>query len=347
MILPQTYLAALFVTILGMICWGLWANTFKLSRWRFELYYFDFAIGMVAAAVILAFTVGSMGFDGFTFMDDLMHAGKRQWFYSFIGGVIFNLGNMLLIGAVAISGMGVAFPISMGIALIIGAVTSYLARPMGPPSMIFGGCAVVLAAAVVAGAVHGFMSTIRHEEEARAGKAKSTRRPGGAKGVVVAVISGILMGCFYPLLRRSSEGDLGLGPYAIAFLLAVGVFLSTFVFNLFFMNLPMQGDPVEFADYFRGGIKSHVMGWIGGAVWITGAAAAFSAANPGAFQIGAPLNVALIQQSAVVAALCGILVWREYGKGDTKVQATLGLMLVLYALGVGLISSAPLLMRGA
>lgn len=347
MILPQSYLAALLVTLLGMLCWGLWANTYKMSRWRFELYYFDFAVGMVAASVILAFTVGSMGFDGFTFMDDLMHAGKRQWFYSFIGGVVFNLGNMLLMGAIAVSGMGVAFPISMGVALIIGVVTSYVSRPIGPPSVIFGGCCVVLAAAIVAGVVNGFMSDIRHEEEARAGKAKSTRRPASAKGLVVAFISGILMGCFYPLLRRASEGDLGLGPYAIAFLFAAGVFLSTFVFNLFFMNLPMQGEPVEFADYFRGDIKSHFMGWVGGALWITGAVAAFSAANPSSFQIGPPLNVALIQLSALVAALCGILVWREFGKGDVRVKVTLGLMLALYALGLGLISSAPLLMRGA
>ena len=347
MILPQSYLAALLVTLLGMICWGMWANTYKMSKWRFELYYFDFAIGMVAASVILAFTVGSMGFDGFTFMDDLMHAGKRQWFYSFIGGVVFNLANMLLMGAIALSGMGVAFPISMGLALIIGVVTSYLARPIGPPAMIFGGCAVVLVAAIVAMAVNKFMSDIRHEEDARAGKAKSTRRPGGAKGIVVAVVSGLLMGCFYPLLRKSGEGDLGLGPYAIGFLFALGVFLSTFVFNLFFMNLPIQGDPLEFADYFRGGIKAHLLGCVGGALWIAGAVAAFSAANPGSFQIGAPLNVALIQLSAVVAALCGIMVWHEYGKGDVKVHATLGLMLVLYALGLGLISSAPLLMRGA
>lgn len=347
MILPQNYLAALLVSLLGMICWGMWANTYKMSRWRFELYYFDFALGMLAASVILAFTTGSMGFDGFTFMDDLMHSGKRQWFYSFVGGIIFNLGNMLLMAAIALSGMGVAFPIALGIALIMGVVESNLIRSMGAPGMVFGGCAIIFGAIIAGAAVNKFMSDIRHEEEARAGKAKSTRRPGGLKGVVVGVISGILLGSFYPLLRKASAGDLGLGPYAIAFLFALGVFFSTFVFNLFFMNLPVQGEPVDIAEYFRGGIKSHVMGWMGGGIWILGAVAAFTAANPNSFQIGPPGNLALIQASTLVAALCGVLIWKEYGKGDAKVQATLGLMLVLYAIGLGLISSAPLLVHGA
>lgn len=347
MILPQTYLVALTVTILGMMCWGLWANTFKLAQWRFELYYFDFAIGMMLASLLLAFTAGSMGFDGFTFMDDLLHAGKRQWFYGFMGGVIFNFANMLLMGAISISGMGLAFPITMGLALTVGVITSFFARPTGSPYLIFGGCAIVLASILVGVIINKFMSDIRHEEEAKAGKAKSTRRPSGVKGAVVAIIAGVLMGFYYPLLGKATEGDLGLGPYSLCVLFATGVFLSTFIFNLFFMNLPLQGEPVEFSDYFGGRVAAHLMGLLGGALWLLGAAATFAAANSTSFQIGPPANVALIQGSAIVAAVCGIFVWHEYRQGDVRVQASLGLMLILYALGLGLISSAPLLMHRA
>jgi glucose uptake protein len=248
MILPQTYTAALFLMILSMLCWGSWANTYKVSKWRFELYYFDFSLGLLITSIVIAFTVGSMGFDGFTFLDDMFHAGKRQWLYGFMGGVIFNLANMLLMAAIAVAGMAVAFPIGIGLALIIGVVFNYIIKPAGSPLMIFGGCALIVAAILVCAAAYRFISNIRHEEEARAGRAKSTRRPVAMKGVVIALFSGVLMGMFFPLVEKGKEGELGLGPYSIAVVFAGGVFLSTFVFNLFFMNLPIEGEPVDFMD---------------------------------------------------------------------------------------------------
>ena len=252
MILPQTYAVALCLMILSMLCWGSWANTYKASKWRFELYYFDFSVGLLALALILAFTVGSMGFDGFTFLDDMFHAGKRQWFYGFVAGVVFNLANMLLMGAIAVAGMAVAFPVAIGLALIIGVVSNYAIKPAGNPTMIFGGCGLIIAAIIVCATAYRFISNIRHEEQAKAGRAKSTRRPASLKGVIIALVSGVLMGLFYPLIEKGKEGELGLGPYSIAVVFAIGVFLSTLVFNLFFMNLPIEGEPVDFMDYFKG-----------------------------------------------------------------------------------------------
>ena len=234
MILPHTYAAALALMFLSMLCWGSWANTYKASKWRFELYYFDFSLGLLVFALVLAFTAGSLGFDGFTFIDDMFHSGKRQWLYGFAAGAIFNLANMLLIGAIAIAGMAVAFPIAIGLALIIGVVSNYALKPLGNPTMIFGGCTLVLAAILVSAAAHKSISDIRHEAEAKAGRAKSTRRPTAVKGVIVALVSGVLMGLFYPIVQKGTEGDVGLGPYSIATVFAVAYsFLRSYsIFSL-------------------------------------------------------------------------------------------------------------------
>jgi glucose uptake protein len=345
MILPQTYSAALALMILSMLCWGSWANTYKVSRWRFELYYFDFSVGVLVFALALAFTAGSMGFDGFTLIDDMFHAGKRQWLYGLAGGVVFNLANMLLIGAIAIAGMAVAFPIAIGLALIIGVVSNYLIKPAGNPMMLFSGCALVVAAILVSAAAHKAISDIRHEKEAKAGRAKSTRRPAAAKGVLVALVSGVLMGLFYPIVQKGTEGDLGLGPYAIALLFSFGVFLSTLVFNLFFMNLPLEGDPVEPMDYFSGSPRAHLMGFLGGGLWILGAVSSFVAAAAENVHIGPAVSYGMGQGSTLISALWGIFLWNEFRGGDAKVKALLGLMLVFFALGLGLVATAPLVGR--
>src|SRR5271157_206214 len=152
MILPQTHAAVLFLMILSLFCWGSWANTYKLAgKWRYELYYFDFALGMVIAAFLYAFTVGNLGYDGFSFVDDLMHAGKRQWLYGFMGGVIFNLGNMILMSAVSVAGMAVAFPVGRGGATIVGTAVGYAGGRAGSPALLLAGCALI-AGAIVASA---------------------------------------------------------------------------------------------------------------------------------------------------------------------------------------------------
>lgn len=342
MILPQTYAVALLLMILSMVCWGSWANTYKASKWRFELYYFDFSFGLLVFAFLIAFTLGSMGFDGFTFMDDLFHAGKRQVFYGLVGGVVFNLANMLLIGAIAVAGMAVAFPIAIGLALIIGVVSNYVIKPAGNPLMIFGGCALVVAAIMVCSVAYKFMAEIRHETEAKAGRAKSTRRPAVGKGVAIALVSGVLMGLFYPIVQKGTAGDLGLGPYAIAAVFAVGVFFSTLVFNLFFMNLPIEGDPVDFRDYFRGRGRAHLLAFFGGGLWMVGAVASFVAAGAETVHVGPAVSYAMGQGSTLISALWGILLWKEFSGADTRVKSLLVMMLVFFALGLTLVATAPL-----
>jgi len=347
MILPQTYGAALFLMILSMLCWGSWANTYKLAgRWRFELFYFDYAFGVVLAAILYAFTVGSLGFDGFSFLDDLMHAGKRQWLFGLAAGVIFNLANMLLVAAISLAGMAVAFPVGIGTALIIGVLWNYAINPQGNAMLLFSGCGVIVGAIVVDALAYRGLGLIRHEQLAKAGKAKSTRRSVPVKGVVISLVSGVLMGLFYPLVEKGKAGDMGLGPYAIGVVFAIGVFASTFVFNLFFMNLPVEGEPVEVLDYFKGTIKQHALGVFGGLVWCTGMIASFCAASaPDTVQVGPAISYAVGQGATMVSALWGLLVWKEFQGADARVKALVVVMLVLFVVGLAMVSVAPLFAR--
>jgi len=344
MVLPQTYAAALFVMILSMLCWGSWANTYKLAgKWRFELFYFDFALGLLVAALIYAYTLGNLGFDGFSFMDDLMHSGKRQWAYSFTAGVVFNLANMLLIASISVAGMAVAFPVGIGLALIIGVVLNNIIKPVGNTTFLFLGCTLILTAIVVDAVAYHLRGVLQHEELARAGRAKTTRRPTTVKGVVLALISGVLMGLFFPLVEKAKESELGLGPYSIGALFAGGVFLSTFVFNLFFMNLPVEGEPLDVSEYVKGTPGQHLLGLAGGAIWCTGGIAAFVAASsPDQVHVGPAISYAMGQGSTLISALWGILVWKEFKGADLRVTMLLVLMLALFACGLTMVSLAPL-----
>jgi glucose uptake protein len=320
------------------------------GKWRFELFYFDYAIGVMLAAVVYAFTFGNLGFDGFLFMDDLMHAGKRQWFDGFLGGVIFNLANMLLVAAISVAGMAVAFPIGIGMALVIGVVWNYALKPAGNPSLLFFGCAVIVGAIIVDALAYRGLSAIRFEQLAKAGKVSSTRKRVNIKGVILSIVSGLLMGSFFPLVTmgRASDlggtaGDVGLGPYAIGVVFAAGVLLSTPVFNLFFMNLPVQGEPVEIPEYFRGSIKDHLLGWIGGIIWMTGAVANFVASSaPASVQVGPATSYALGQGATMVSALWGLLIWKEFHGADSRVKMLLFLMIFLFVCGLTLVAVAPL-----
>jgi len=343
-ILPETYLPALLVMILSMVCWGSWANTYKLSgKWRFELFYFDYALGLLAMSLLLAYTLGSLGFDGFTFTDDLMHAGKHQWLYGFLGGVVFNLANMLLMAAIAVAGLAVAFPVGIGIALLEGVILNYLIRPTGNAVLLFGGCLLVLAAIIVDAVAYRMLNLQHYEELAKAGKTRSVRRAVSPKGVVLSVACGLLMGAFFPLVAKAQESDAGLGPYAVAVVFAAGVFISTFVFNLFFMNLPVQGEPIEPRDYLKGSARQHLLGLLGGAIWCAGGVAAFVAASaPPQVGIGPAISYAMGQGATLISALWGLLVWKEFTGADFRIKLLLAVMLVLFACGLGLISIAPL-----
>lgn len=366
MYLPTTYVAALLLTILSMVCWGSWANTQKLTgKWRFELFYFDYAFGVLLCAVLAAFTFGSLNSQQLAelpFMDTLVLTAKRKMLWAVAGGVVFNLANMLLVAAIAIAGMAVAFPIGIGLALVIGVVWNYILNPQGNPALLFGGVALV-AAAIVVDAIaykrHAASKPKPAQAPAPAPEKQPLRRsgrssrsssgvaiPSAAKGIAIALISGVLMGSFYPMVQLARVDEDGVKPYADALLFSAGVFFSTFLFNFFFMLMPVQGDSIGIAQYFRGTKKQHLLGILGGLIWCVGAVSNFLAsAAPAQVQVGPAISYAMGQGATLVSALWGLLVWKEFAGAQGSVKLLLALMLVLFAAGLGMVSIAPLYAR--
>jgi len=345
MTLPHTQAGALLILIVGMLCWGSWANSYKLGKWRYELYYFDWIFGAMAAAVILAFTVGSLGYDGFSFRDDLMIAGRRQWLWAFLAGVIFNLGNMLLVACMSVAGMAVAFPMAAGIGMIVAAVVGFALAP-GQPVLLLAGSAVTAGAVVAAALAYQHLVVLGHERTARAGKAKSTRRPGSAKAIILAVVSGLFLGAFRWLVDLARQGENGLGPYSIAVLFVFGALASTFILNLFLMNLPVEGEPLEILEYFRGSWLNHLWGFAGGAIWSAGLVALLVVATTPAAAKPGPLAVNILSQVwIVVAAVWGVAAWKELQGSDGRGHVLESLTLLLLAGGITLLGLAPLYVR--
>jgi glucose uptake protein len=343
MILPGSYAAALTMLIAGMLAWGAWANLFKAGggKWRFELFCFDFAIGVLLAAAVLALTAGSLGFDGFSLRDDLQLAGKRQDLWGFTAGVVFNLGNMLLLGAISIVGMSVAFPAGMGFALIVAALWNFALNPGGNAALLFGGAAAVAGAIVFDILAFRTWSAVRAKAaQAEGGTGKPRRRKSSSKSVFLSLAGGLLIGSFPPLIQMGRAGENGLGPYSIGFIFSIGVLFSTFVFNLFFMNLPVQGKAIEIGEYFNAKLSRHGLGIVGGAVWYVGMIASLVGGRvEGPARVAAPVRFALEQGAIVIAALCGVFLWREYTGGDTSVKIRLGLMFFLLLAGFGVLTA--------
>jgi glucose uptake protein len=346
MILPQTYAASLLVLIISLLCLGSWANTYKLARkLRYELYYADWIIGAFACMLILALTVGSLGFDGFSLVDDLMIAARKAWFFAFVAGALFGLGNALLLASVSLAGLAIAFPIAMAVALCLSTPIDYFVNHDRPTTFLILGCCLPVAAAGIAIWLNRAHVNIQHEAIARAGKAKSTRRPSAAKPVILAIIGGLLIGGAAPLVDLAQVGEIGLGPYSSSFLYTFGAALAGLLATLFLMNLPIQGEPVEILDYFRDGWLKHLFGLAGGALWSVGLAASLvpmAAALAPNIRAGMPVTFGLTQSAPVLAAAWGIVAWKEIRGGDPRMAVLAGLMLLLFEGGVLVLALAPI-----
>lgn len=345
MILPGSYLFTILLLVLSFICWGSWVNTFKAAgKWRFELFYFDFALGALIVAVICALTVGTLGWDGFSFMDDIRLAGKKQDLFALTAGGVFNLGNMLLLAGISIAGITVAFPVGAGIALAISSVLSYAVNRNGNPLIVAVGSLFILGAVVFNALAYKAVSLHKLMAQIRDGKTKSTKKKTSLKGVIVSAVGGVLLGAFYPLLDMAKNSDIGLGPYSMAFMFAFGVFFSTFVYNLFFMNLPVQGKPLELGEYFKGKGRQHLMGLLGGALFIGGVIAAFvSERATGPASASPALYFGLARGGVILAALWGVFYWKEFAGTEAKVRTFVIVMLVLLSVGVVALSVAQTL----
>jgi glucose uptake protein len=344
MILPQTRTATLLILVLALVCLSSWANTFKMGgKRRYELYYLDWIAGAFATAVLIALTLGSLGFDGFSFRDDLMIAARHSWLYAFVSGGIFNLGNMLLMASLSLAGMAVAFPVAAGTSLIVAAVGSFVISRDRPATFLALGCALVLGAIIAISLAYRAAVFERHEQTARSGKAKSTRRPPFSKPLLLAAVGGLFLGGFFPLADKARAGEIGLGPYSFGFLFVLGAAASALFFDLFFMNLPVEGEPLEIPEYFRGGLRQHAYGFAGGVLWCLGTIAAFVAVASGVpepAQAISPLTYSLTEGAALFAALWGLLAWKELRSPDGRVSMLAGMMAILLAGGIAVLAVA-------
>ncbi len=348
MILPTTYVSALLLTFLTMLCWGSWANTTKMTgKWRFELFYFDYSFGVFLTATLLALTFGSMGPE-LSFQDNLLITSKRPLFFAFVAGCVFNLANMLLVAAISVAGMAVAFPIGIGLALVIGVVWSYVLNPQGNALLLFGGAALLVSGIVVVARAYREYAATKEAAEAKAEPRPGRKRPKtGFKGIGLSLACGVLMGSFYPLVEMSKQGELGLRAYAVGFIFSIGVLLSTPFYNLFFMNLPVKGKPIGIRPYFRGTVRQHLLGLAGGAIWTIGTIANFAAASaPPEVQVGPAISYAIGQGAVLVSTLWGLLYWKEFEGASARVKRLIAAMIVLFVLGLGSIAVAPLYAEG-
>jgi glucose uptake protein len=328
MFIIENYSLAVVFCIITMLCWGSWANTQKLAErtWRFELFYWDYVIGILLMSLAFAFTLGSTGDEGRSFAADLRSASYGSIQSAFIGGVVFNLANILLIAAIAIAGMSVAFPVGIGIALIWGVIDNYRIAPVGNATIIFAGVGLI-AAGILANA-------IAYKKLARDSKKVST------KGLVLSIIAGALMSQFYGfvvdgMIRNFNDPELGkLTPYTAIVIFAVGIFVSNFLFNTILMQKPVQGDPVSYADYFKGNIKSHMTGILGGVIWCVGMSFSIIASD----KAGPAISYGLGQGAVLVAAIWGVFIWKEFsGAASAGTKPLLYVMFFCFLTGLSLL----------
>jgi glucose uptake protein len=321
MFVPNTFAVALLMTVLSTVCWGSFANTFKGTRnYRFELYYWDYGIGIFLISVVLALTMGSLGGGPTAFLANLHSADRINLFYAAVGGFIFNIANVLLVAGIEIVGLAVAFPISIGIALVEGVVLSYALQPRGNAVLLGAGVFMAVVAVVLVGKAYG---ALRVSVVSR-------------KGVVVCVISGLLMGIFAPFVTRAMTRGNTLTPYTTAVFLTLGAFLCCFVFNTILMRKPIVGSPVAAADYFRAPGTYHALGLLGGAIWGVGTVFNFVAAS----LVGVAISYAIGQASPMVACLWGVFVWKEFRGANARAKGYLAAMFGAYLLALILIARA-------
>lgn len=329
MYIVHNYYQAVFFCIITMICWGSWANTQKLANktWRYELYYWDYVLGIFLFSLISALTLGSFGNEGRSFMTDLGQAENKNIISALIGGVVFNAANILLSAAISIAGMSVAFPVGVGIALVLGVIINYLGMPVGDSYLLFGGV---------------FLVTIAILLNAQAYKLKSagTENAASSKGIIISIVAGILMAFFYRFIAASMDienftsPEAGkMTPYTAVFIFSIGILLSNIIFNTILIKKPFVGQPTSYKAYFSGSFGTHFTGILGGLIWGLGNSLNLIAAG----KAGPAISYGLGQGATMVAALWGVFVWKEFKGADKNVKNKLALMFLFFIIGIALI----------
>ena len=333
MFIVSSYSLAILLCVITMICWGSWANTQKLAAksWRYELFYWDYVIGMVAFAALMGFTLGSIGDEGRSFTTDLAQITGAGILSAFIGGVIFNASNILLSASISIAGLAVAFPVGVGLALVLGVFINYFGSPKGDAMLLFTGVAMITVALILNG--------LASAKKAQKGESEKSNM----KGIMLAVVAGVLMSLFYRFVAASMDLDNFVNPavgkatpYSAFFIFSIGVLVSNFVFNTLLMRHPVEGEPVKYRQFFSGSWRSHSVGVLGGVIWSAGTLFSYIAAG----KAGAAISYALGQGAPMIAALWGVFIWKEFKGCNRTVTTLLSMMFLLFLTGLAFIVMA-------
>ena len=328
MFIVQNYPLAVIFCIITMLCWGSWANTQKLAgkTWRFELFYWDYVIGILLFSFLSALTLGSFGNDGRSFFADLQQAESSNIMSALLGGFIFNAANILFSAAIAIAGMAVAFPIAIGLALVLGVIVNYAGSQKGDPVFLFIGVGLVAIAIII--------NAIAYKKASTANQQVST------KGIIISLIAGVLMSFFYRFIAASmdlenfSNPAAGkMTPYTAVFIFSVGIFLSNFIFNTILMKKPLQGTPTGYKEYFKGNFRLHMVGVLGGLIWGLGNSLNLIAAG----KAGPAISYGLGQGATLIAALWGVFIWKEFQQAPKGTNALITAMFIFFIAGLGLL----------
>ncbi len=338
MFIVNSYTLAVVLCFVIMLCWGSWGNTQKLAAksWRYELFYWDYVIGMVLFALLLAFTAGSIGEAGRPFLADLKQASGASLLWLLLGGVIFNASNILLSASTSIAGLSVAFPLGVGLALVLGVINNYrVAVQQGSKTgnlvLLALGGALVVCAIVCNG--------IAASRKGDSGISKADQR----KGIILALIAGVVMSFFSSFVMRAMDtanfvtpAAGKVTPYTAIVIFTLGVLLSNFLFNTLVMRKPFVGEPVTYGQYFNGNFKTHLVGMLGGAIWCLGTALSYITAE----KAGPAISYALGQGAPMVAAIWGVFIWKEFKGAKKGVYGLLALMFCLFVAGLACIVAA-------
>ena len=332
MFIVESYFLAVVFCFITMLCWGSWGNTQKLAAksWRYELFYWDYVIGMLLFSLIVAFTAGSIGAEGRPFLQDLGQADWSSIGWVLLGALVFNVSNVLLSASTSIAGLSVAFPVGVGLALVVGVLNNLIFHPKSTTDvfLLILGVALVVVAIVCNGIASGKVDNEQRDPAQN------------RKGIILAVIAGLVMSFFSALvyngvdINNFTDPAAGkLTPYTGMVIFALGVFLSNFIINTIVMKKPFVGEPVTYAQYFKGNTKTHLVGMLGGAIWCLGTVLNYMCAG----KAGAAVSYALGQGAPLVAAIWGVFIWKEFKGAKKGVYGLLGMMFCLFVAGLALI----------
>ncbi len=284
-------------------------------------------MGVLAPSLVLALTLGSAWGGESSFLANLAQVDVGHIVHALLGGALFNVANLLLVAAIDIAGLAVAFPMGIGLALVVGVLSNYVLAPRGNPLLLFGGVALIVLAIVFDALAY------------RAREAK--RREVGRKGIAISLACGVLMGMFYPLVTEAITGRHALGPYTVGVAFALGVLLCALPLNYFFMRRPIVGgDPASMKEYLAGKTAFHWFGILGGCIWCLGMVLNIVASH--AQLVGPAVSYAIGQGATLVSAIWGVLIWREFAEAPIRARRFLPPMFFCFVVGLGAVAVAPI-----